>query len=148
EVYHKVLNVIFGSLKNPSHFGDTVKCGDRILRVLFPGFLIHAVDGEEACGTCGTRGAQANHPCPRCLTGKWLLYQLSEKAPLRTQDNMHEIFSKAKNATTITVREAILKQYRLHFDKNAFWRISNSDPYAAYSYDMLHAFDSGKWGKH
>ncbi|KIJ44791.1 hypothetical protein M422DRAFT_251780 [Sphaerobolus stellatus SS14] len=147
EVYHKVLNVIFGSLKNPSHFGDTVKCGDRILRVLFPGFLIHAVDGEEACGTCGTRGAQANHPCPRCLVAKWLLYQLSEKAPSRTQDNMREIFSKAKNVTTITAREAILKEYGLHFVKNAFWQVSNSDPYAAYFDDMLHTFDSGELPK-
>ncbi|KIJ24353.1 hypothetical protein M422DRAFT_274900 [Sphaerobolus stellatus SS14] len=61
---------------------------------------------------------------------------------------MREIFSKAKNATTITAREAILKEYGLHFIKNAFWRISDSDPYAAYSYDMPHAFDSGEWGKH
>ncbi|KIJ23664.1 hypothetical protein M422DRAFT_195654, partial [Sphaerobolus stellatus SS14] len=31
---------------------------------------------------------------------------------------------------------------------NAFWRLGNSDPYAAYSYDLLHALDSGEWGKH
>lgn len=32
--------------------------------------------------------------------------------------------------------------------QNAFWSIAHSDPYFAYSYDMLHAMDSGEWGKH
>ena len=32
--------------------------------------------------------------------------------------------------------------------KNAFWSIANSDPYHASSYDLLHADDLGKWGKH
>jgi len=36
----------------------------------------------------------------------------------------------------------------MFLNKNAFWKIENSDPYLAYSYDMLHAFDSGEWGKH
>ncbi|KIJ34775.1 hypothetical protein M422DRAFT_263131 [Sphaerobolus stellatus SS14] len=32
--------------------------------------------------------------------------------------------------------------------ENSFWCLSNSDPYVAYSYDILHALDSGEWGKH
>ncbi|KAF8575048.1 hypothetical protein K439DRAFT_1623878 [Ramaria rubella] len=32
--------------------------------------------------------------------------------------------------------------------QNAFWFIANSDPYLANSYDLLHADDIGKWGKH
>ncbi|KIJ46695.1 hypothetical protein M422DRAFT_249859 [Sphaerobolus stellatus SS14] len=157
EVYHKVVKLIFASLKNPSRYGEAVNCGDKILRVLFPGFLIHSVDGEEGCCTCGTRGAKANHPCPRCLISKTLLYQLSKKATPRSQHTMQEVFRKAKDAASASSRENILKEYGLHLVKwtdhapllkNAFWQFGNSDPYAAYSYDMLHSFDSGEWGKH
>ncbi|KIJ28043.1 hypothetical protein M422DRAFT_270732 [Sphaerobolus stellatus SS14] len=42
----------------------------------------------------------------------------------------------------------MLKNHGLHLVENAFWEIANSDPYLAYSYDMLHAFDSGEWGKY
>ncbi|KIJ30554.1 hypothetical protein M422DRAFT_267894 [Sphaerobolus stellatus SS14] len=48
--------------------------------------------------------------------------------------------------TAASVEIAQFKQEVQH--KNAFWQLANSDPYAAYSYDMLHAFDSGEWGKH
>ncbi|KIJ34500.1 hypothetical protein M422DRAFT_263469 [Sphaerobolus stellatus SS14] len=43
---------------------------------------------------------------------------------------------------------SILRDIGLHFVENAFWKIHNSDPSAAYSYDVLHTFDLGEWGKH
>ncbi|KIJ56005.1 hypothetical protein M422DRAFT_150614, partial [Sphaerobolus stellatus SS14] len=60
-----------------------VKCGDDIIHVLYPGFLIHSVDGEEACSTCGTRGAKVNHPCPKCLAVKKTLHLLSKEFMLQ-----------------------------------------------------------------
>ncbi|KIJ52075.1 hypothetical protein M422DRAFT_157094, partial [Sphaerobolus stellatus SS14] len=98
EVYHKVLDMIFKCLKSPSRFGEAVRCGDKIIRVLFPDFLIHALDGEEACSTCGACGANANHPCPCCLMEKTSLYQLSIKVIARTQPEMKEVFSKAQTS--------------------------------------------------
>lgn len=80
EVYHKVLCIIFSTLKDPSQIGDTIHCGDSIMRVIYPGIIIQALDGEEACYSCGTRGARALHPCPRCLVSKGNLHVLSSRS--------------------------------------------------------------------
>ncbi|KIJ31220.1 hypothetical protein M422DRAFT_267173 [Sphaerobolus stellatus SS14] len=148
EVYHKIHHVIFRSIRCRSRRGEAVICGDKITRVLHPGFLIHAVDGEEAYCLCGTRGVKANYPCPQgCLIHKSFLHNLSKPLVMRTQNNMEELFIKALTLSCNTA-EKLLRDAGLHLVKNAFWSIQNSDPYLAYSYDMLHAFDSGEWGKH
>ncbi|KIJ48974.1 hypothetical protein M422DRAFT_161929, partial [Sphaerobolus stellatus SS14] len=148
EVYHKVLHVILKSIRKRSHHGDTLECGDRIRRVLSPGFLIHSVDGEEGCLTCGTRGANANHPCPKCLVAKEELTQLSKDFAPRLPLEMRVIFEKAKKILSSTARMSLLRGFGLHFVKNTLWKINNLSPYEAYSYDILHSFDIGEWGKH
>ncbi|KIJ40757.1 hypothetical protein M422DRAFT_256168 [Sphaerobolus stellatus SS14] len=65
----------------------------------------------------------------------------------RTQEEMIDIFRKAKKLGS-SARMILLRDSGLHFVKNAFWKINNSSPYDAYSYDFLHAFDAGEWGKH
>ncbi|KAF8574637.1 hypothetical protein K439DRAFT_1624175 [Ramaria rubella] len=42
----------------------------------------------------------------------------------------------------------MLRNVGLHLIKNFFWRVHNYNPYHAFSWDMLHTFDSGEWGKH
>ncbi|KIJ57372.1 hypothetical protein M422DRAFT_148910 [Sphaerobolus stellatus SS14] len=147
EVYHKIHHVVFRSIRHRSRRGEAVICGDKITRVLHPGFLIHAVDGEEAYCLCGTRGVKANFPCPRCLIYKTFLQNLTEPLVMRTQQDMKERYKKALTLKG-NASEKLLRDAGLHLVKNAFWSIENSDPYLAYSYDMLHAFDSGEWGKH
>ncbi|KIJ23362.1 hypothetical protein M422DRAFT_276077 [Sphaerobolus stellatus SS14] len=61
---------------------------------------------------------------------------------------MISVYNQTLKASTSSARQAILKNNGLHLVENAFWEIANFDPYLAYSYGMLHAFDSGKWGKH
>ncbi|KIJ45397.1 hypothetical protein M422DRAFT_251171 [Sphaerobolus stellatus SS14] len=117
EVYHKVLHVILKSIRKRSHHGDTLECGDRIRRVLSPGFLIHSVDGEEGCLTCGTRGANANHPCPKCLVAKEELTQLSKDFAPRLPLEMRVIFEKAKKILSSTARMSLLRGFGLHFVK-------------------------------
>ena len=97
--------------------GEAVRCGDLRTRVLFPGILIQAVDGEEACGTCGTRGAKANHPCPRCLVPKQSLSQLSQKFQLRTQEGMIRIYKQVRSAPTNAAQDKLLRDTGLHFVK-------------------------------
>ncbi|KAF8584403.1 hypothetical protein K439DRAFT_1646930 [Ramaria rubella] len=140
EVYHKVLHVVFKSLKGPSQRGETVRCADEIARVFFPGVPIQSLDGEEAVASCATCGASADHPCPHCLVHHDDLHKCTLQGVLRT--------SKAKKARTKAEVERILRQHGLHLIENAFWFIANSDPYLANSYDLLHADDIGKWGKH
>ncbi|KAF8516938.1 hypothetical protein BU17DRAFT_67219 [Hysterangium stoloniferum] len=105
-------------------------------RVLTTGITIQSVDGEEAVWTCATWGASALHPCPRCLVHKDELTKLT----------------KARMAKSKKKGEEILRDNGLHtystLIQNAFWTISNSDPYSAVSYDTLHSDDLGKWGKH
>ncbi|KAF8585351.1 hypothetical protein K439DRAFT_1615996 [Ramaria rubella] len=61
---------------------------------------------------------------------------------------MHAAYEKTINAHTKKDMEDILKEHGLHLAMNTFWFIANSDPYLASSYDLLHADDIGKWGKH
>ncbi|KIJ42288.1 hypothetical protein M422DRAFT_254693 [Sphaerobolus stellatus SS14] len=147
DVYQKVLHVMFRPVRRCSHPGEAVICGDELTRVLHPGFLIHSVDGEEAYCLCGTRGVKANHPCQRCLIHKSLLHNLSTPILLRYQHDMMEVYNRASSLSDYAA-EKVLRDVGLHLVQNAFWKIANSDPYLAYSYDMLHAFDSGEWGKH
>ncbi|KAF8581179.1 hypothetical protein K439DRAFT_1647974 [Ramaria rubella] len=148
EVYHKVLRIVFKSLKGPSKRGETVKCADEIACVFFPGIHIQSLDEEEAVASCATCGASADHPCPRCLVHHDDLHKCTLQGVLCTVKVMHDVYKQAKNAHTKAEVEKILWQHGLHLVENAFWFIANSDPYLANSYDLLHADDIGKWGKH
>ncbi|KAF8516875.1 hypothetical protein JB92DRAFT_3082636 [Gautieria morchelliformis] len=148
EVYHKILKKIFHSLELQSQEGEAVKCGDKIHRVLFPGIAVHSLDGEEAYATYAARGASADYPCPRCLIHKSQLHNLTGNFPFRTSREMQKVYKKAIAARTKAEAEEVLKKKGFHKVLNAFWSIANSDPYHASSYDLLHADDLGKWGKH
>ncbi|KIJ40358.1 hypothetical protein M422DRAFT_256913 [Sphaerobolus stellatus SS14] len=89
-------------------------------------------------------GVKANYPCPRCLIHKSLLHNLSIPLVMQTQQDMKQIFTKAQKLKS-SAAEKVLRDAGLYLVENAFWSIQNSDPYLAYSYDMLHAFDSGEW---
>jgi len=114
EVYHKVLKKIFNSLEIRSQQGEAVKCGDGVHRVLFPGIPIQSVDGEEACSTCATRGASADHPCPHCLVHKHQLHEVINSSPIRTVKTMRNAYKQSLAAPTKTAAEAILKDHGLH----------------------------------
>ncbi|KAF8587172.1 hypothetical protein K439DRAFT_1645943 [Ramaria rubella] len=118
-----------------------VRCADEIACVFFPGVPIQSLDGEEAVASCATHGASADHPCPRCLVHHDDLHKCTLQGVLRTPKVMHDAHTKAED-------ERILQQHGLHLVENAFWFIAKSDPYLANSYDLLHADDIGKWGKH
>ncbi|KAJ7253263.1 hypothetical protein C8J57DRAFT_1660481 [Mycena rebaudengoi] len=150
DVYHKVLGVIFCSLRQRSHSGEAVFCGDLILRVLFPGFLVLSLDGEEACIICNCRASLADFPCPRCLAHQSMLHVLlaHQAFEQRTSQSMQKVYQQALHAPTKVASEKILQTHGLHLSENVFWAFANSDPYRAYSYDTLHADDLGKWGKH
>lgn len=79
----------------------------------FPWCPNHAVDMEEAYCMCGTRGVQANHPCPHCLVHKSKLYSLVEPATMRTQQEMKLIYEKVLTATG-SAAEKLLKGVGLH----------------------------------
>ncbi|GJE89869.1 hypothetical protein PsYK624_059800 [Phanerochaete sordida] len=148
EVYHKVLSVVFSTLKRSSNSGEAVKCADELIRILWTGFLIHSADLQEAEALCAIRAALANHPCPQCLVEKCDLHRISLSSTPRTSSFMQDVYHRAKAATTKTEKERILRDHGLHDTENFFWSMKNSDPYMATSYDVLHADDLGKFGHH
>lgn len=147
EVYHRILEMILQSLKKLSIYGQAVMCGDRIVRVLFPGFLIASLDMEEAYCFCATKGNRANYPCPRCLVPAKELHSITTAYQERTEAAMVKVFTSAKSLTP-SAADTLLKNNGLHLIQNCFWKMCRSSPYQAYSYDILHSFDSGEWGKH
>ena len=98
----------------PSRSGMSLRCGDQIQRVLYPGIPIEALDGEEACSACACRAALANHPCPRCLVHHNQLDLIDEQFIPRTTETMREVYRASQTASTKTAAGDILKEYGLH----------------------------------
>lgn len=106
-------------------------------------------------------GSFSNFPCPRCLVPGGELADLSKTADPRTAEDMKEVLESARGQRLLTEKEEILKNHRLRdvdvrhpfyslhtvlslmMSKNVFWRIWNSDPHAALSFDRLHTFPGG-----
>lgn len=94
-----------------------MECGDLIHRILFPGILIKAIDGKEACSSCAIRNAHANYPCPKCLVHRSQLDQLDQVSPIRTTESMRAIYNEYLAAPNKTAAEAILVKSGLHATK-------------------------------
>lgn len=114
ELYQKILEKVFKTLRCRSHYGEAHKCADGISRVLYPGILIESQDAEEAANFCGCRSAQAHHPCPKCLVFSLDLSKFSGPFELRTPSSMKNVLVQASNAETKGEKEAILKASGMH----------------------------------
>ncbi|KAJ7116962.1 hypothetical protein C8R44DRAFT_832414 [Mycena epipterygia] len=147
-VWHTAFYKLLESLVQPAKAGDWTKCGDGILRWLWPTILILAADYEEACVMALIRGLQGNYPCPICFVPWNEQSDLSTEHPLRTGKESEEILRNARAKRTLGEREDLLKDNGLRDVENVFWKIKGSDPHAAISYDTLHADDGGFWGDH
>ncbi|KAJ7199827.1 hypothetical protein GGX14DRAFT_661239 [Mycena pura] len=148
EVYQDVLDIIFQSLFRRSWTGETVPCGDRTDRVLYPGILIESMDMEEAWNFTCTRSGQANFPCPSCLVPQDMLDTLIRTFEQRSTETMRRIVKRARVADTIGERDQLLKDHGLHDITHFLWNFRFSDPYRAVTYDLLHFDEAGKWGGH
>jgi hypothetical protein len=111
------MDVIFDPVKQPARAGMTLKCGDHICRVLYPGIPIQALDGEEACAACACRAALANYPCPRCLVHHNQLDMIDEQFTPRATDTMRQVYLDSQAAATKTMADDILKKHGLHATK-------------------------------
>ncbi|KAF7333085.1 hypothetical protein MVEN_02373500 [Mycena venus] len=123
-IYHTVCRVVMASLERRSRNGEAVRFGDGVTRAAHPGILID------------------NHPCPKCLVHHEDLHNLCKRSDRRTSHSMQ-----AANLNA-TERKELLKSHGLHNFEHFLWTFDHSDPYAAASYDLLHYFDGGKWGRY
>ncbi|KAJ7708057.1 hypothetical protein B0H17DRAFT_1156021 [Mycena rosella] len=147
-VWHTAFYKLLESLVDPSKVGNWTVCGDDITRWLWPKILILAADYEEACVMSLIRGLQGLYPCPICFVPWNEQSDLSTEHPLRTGLGSQLIVEEARVKRTALEREEILKDNGLRDVDNVFWKIGNTDPHEAISYDPLHADDGGFWGDH
>ncbi|KAJ7493651.1 hypothetical protein FB451DRAFT_1164530 [Mycena latifolia] len=146
-IYREVCHLVLAALKKRSHNGEAVKFGDGIIHIGYPGVLIESMDFEELAAWLAIRNSRSLHPCPRCLVHKDDLHRLTRIFTNRTSESMSRALAQAPKNPKAD-RNEHLKQYGLHDFEHFLWEFSNSDPYKAASYDCLHFFDGGIWGRH
>ncbi|KAK6967147.1 hypothetical protein R3P38DRAFT_3244617 [Favolaschia claudopus] len=135
------------SLEHRSHNGETLRFGDGVIRVAYPGILIESMDFEELAAWLGIRNSRSLHPCPQCLVHKDDLTKLTETFPPRTSETMAAALAEAPVGPK-TTRNDYLKNFGLHDLEHFLWSFRNSCPFRASPYDCLHFFDGGIWGRH
>lgn len=113
------------------------------------------------------RGHKGNRPCPVCFV---LRDEMDTGAigDLRTTETMKDIYERASAMDSVEERDDLLKDYSLRYievcisffqfilflyhitlvEQNVFWKLENSDPYRALSFDRLHAFHLGLFEDH
>ncbi|KAJ7038856.1 hypothetical protein C8F04DRAFT_950739 [Mycena alexandri] len=146
-VWHKSFYKLLESIVAISKTGAWTQCGDGLLRCLFPMILILVSDYEEACVMTLIRGLRALYPCPICYVKKDDQSNLAEFAPLRTSLEAQEIVHEARTLYA-DEREDLLKEHGLRNVDNVFWEPAYSDPHQAASFEHLHSYSGGLWGRH
>ncbi|KAI0371886.1 hypothetical protein BV20DRAFT_992080 [Pilatotrama ljubarskyi] len=149
EVWHRAFWHLLESTKTWAETGYSVKCGDGIIRLLFPVVLILVADYEEQAMMSLTRGAGGLAPCPVCLVAPGQQHHLSimPTAKMRDQATAQCILAQ-KGRVPATVLEEQLQPLGLHPVENVFWKIPHCDVYKALSWDRLHAYHGGLFSDH
>ncbi|KIO04654.1 hypothetical protein M404DRAFT_26107 [Pisolithus tinctorius Marx 270] len=145
-IWHEASLCIIDRLAELSKLGYKYECYDKITRWLFPLILILSADYEEQCMMSLIQGTKSKRPCPVCLVPLEELSHLAKSFPTHT-------IRQAKEALTIyqekkSAGEPILKALRLRLVANVFWKVENSEPEEAVSFDRLHALHDGLFGHH
>ncbi|KAH9844247.1 uncharacterized protein C8Q71DRAFT_826723 [Rhodofomes roseus] len=121
-----------------------------IMRNFYPFLVMLVADYEEQCFMAMIRGGhQSLCNCPRCLAKSKDLTLLEQHAIPRTPENMQAVLAEAQApGNTRAAADKVLKDYGLRGNPNVFWKLLNTNPYRALSFDKLHAYDSGLLGDH
>ncbi|KJA12782.1 hypothetical protein HYPSUDRAFT_50110, partial [Hypholoma sublateritium FD-334 SS-4] len=127
-VWHEGFRQLLESIVEYTKTGKWKKCGDGILRWLFPIILMLSADYEEQCVMALIRGLNSACPCPICLVPNEKLSNLSKKWPPRTTQHMQEIYQNAQSLSA-EGKEDVLKTYGLRDVENIFWSLKFTDVY-------------------
>ncbi|KAI0347909.1 hypothetical protein BDW22DRAFT_1479807, partial [Trametopsis cervina] len=143
-VYHSAFKEFLKDIARHSKVGYHYRCGDNILRTLFPFINIISADYEEQVRFALIRGLRSLAPCPICIIPKGTLSDLSVTYSLRSASKTETLIKQPHSAQ----KNQILKIFGLRDIPNAFWDVANSDVHEALSFDRLHAYIIGLWQKH
>ncbi|KAF7344565.1 hypothetical protein MSAN_01938500 [Mycena sanguinolenta] len=71
-----------------------------------------------------------------------------KNARLRTSQESQAVIKRCRELSTAAAREDLLKEHGLRNVDNVFWNVAYSDPHQALSFEHLHSYSSGLWGRH
>ncbi|KAI0340313.1 hypothetical protein BDW22DRAFT_1334574 [Trametopsis cervina] len=143
-VYHEAFREFLKDVAEHSKAGYSCKCGDEILRHIFPFINIISADYEEQVRFALLRGLNGLAPCPICIVPKGTLSDLSVTYPLRVASKIKTLIDQPDSSEKLDM----LKHLGLRDIPNAFWDVENTDVHEALSFDRLHAYIIGLWQKH
>lgn len=114
EVYQCWFGIMLKNTIEASWKGSIFACGDGITRRAFPDVVIESLDGKEACAYCGTRAAQANVPCARCMVPKDQQHAMDAQFTPRTKAVMQTALAEAEAAPNQAQKEKVLRRNGIH----------------------------------
>ncbi|KAG6370447.1 hypothetical protein JVT61DRAFT_12066 [Boletus reticuloceps] len=145
-IWHESFLKLLEALIHLSLTGYKHTCYDEVIHWLFPLILILSANYEEQCMMTLIRGTRGKCPCPVCLVPLEELCKLSKTFPMQTISQVvegYEAYLRKKSEG-----EEILKALSLRPVENVFWKVRNSEPEEAVSFDRLHFLHGGLGGKH
>ncbi|KAI1782317.1 hypothetical protein LXA43DRAFT_1145587, partial [Ganoderma leucocontextum] len=147
-VWHEAFWILLAAVAKWAQLGHTFKCGDDVVRVLYPIILLLVSDYEEQSMMALIRGVRGAAPCPVCLVPQDQQVHLNRISlhPQRTKEDAHSVVGQVY--ATRVQQESHLKPQGLRPIENVFWRIPYCDPYRALSWDRLHAYHIGLFSDH
>ncbi|OJT12638.1 hypothetical protein TRAPUB_10879 [Trametes pubescens] len=148
-VWHEAFERLLKDVARYAKTGYRVKCGDGVLRTLFPIILILVADYEEQTMMALTRGSGGLCPCPICLVpqDQQSILSIQPTHPLRDQTVAEQIVAQKGHITAAALNEQ-LKPLGLRPVQNVFWKVPGCDVYRALSWDRLHAYHGGLFSDH
>ncbi|KAJ6455239.1 hypothetical protein C8R45DRAFT_1056741 [Mycena sanguinolenta] len=147
-VWHSAFYKLLESIVTASKTGIMTEYGDGVWRCLFPFILILAVDYKEACVMALIRGLRVLFPCPICYVKQEEQSHLSKPLDLRTSEQSQQTVTEARKLKSKQARDQVLKSHVIRNVDNVFWNVAYSDPHQVLSFEHLHSYSSGLWGRH
>ncbi|THH17255.1 hypothetical protein EUX98_g9164 [Antrodiella citrinella] len=147
-VWHEAFWELLKIVAQYSTTGYAFETVEQLIEYLYPFIAILVSDYEEQCVMALIRGVKSLFPCPICLVPHDELANLRTLYPLRTAAQSQKVLEEARQMDTKAEGEALLMQYSLRDVENKLMTVANSDPHRALSFDRLHAYNDGLFGKH
>ncbi|KAJ3556868.1 hypothetical protein NM688_g1786 [Phlebia brevispora] len=145
-VWHEGVWEMLKELAGASNLGRNHVCGDKFERILYFLILILAADYEEQCTMALARGLKSLFLCVVCDAPVGRLWDVTEPWNIRDPEKIKAIIR--DSTLGITQKNEKTKHYGIRPTENMFWKFFNCNPHEALSFDRLHAFHGGLFGKH
>ncbi|KAG0704425.1 hypothetical protein DFH29DRAFT_981528 [Suillus ampliporus] len=147
-VWHASFLKILACLVSLLKFGSAIKYWDDVIHILYPIVLTLFTDYEEQVVMALIHGLMGKFPCPICLVPRNELSNTLNVYPLHTSTDTKALLARARESTTLGVREQILSSQSLCDVNSSFGVLEHTNVHRALSHDKLHFNDEGLFSDH